>query len=229
VLDVVLTETNIKLLSSQSSATTAEFAHMHDIPYHEVIGSLMYVSLGTHPDISFVIQTVSHFSMKPRIPHWEAVKQIFCYLKVTMDLWLSYGHAKIDLAGYADADGSMATDRHTISGYAFIIHGGAISWSAKHQEIVSLSTTENKYVAATYATKEALWLQSLIQQLFDTTLSLTTLFSDNKSAIVLSKDHQYHACTKHIDIQYHFICWMSEQGSIQLRDGNIQFRTMVPT
>jgi hypothetical protein len=89
-------------------------------------------------------------------------------------------------------------------------------WSAKHQEIVLLSTTESEYVAATHATNEALWLQSLIQQLFDTTLSPTTLFSDNQSAIALSKDHQYHAHTKHINIQYHFICWIIEQGSIQL-------------
>jgi hypothetical protein len=133
-----------------------------------------------------------------------------------MDLWLSYGHAKIDLVGYADADGSMAKDRHAISGYAFIIHGGAISWSAKCQEIVSLLTTKSKYVAATHATKEALWLQSLIQQLFDTTLSPTTLFSDNQSAIALLEDHQYHARTKHIDIQYHFIHWIIKQGSIQL-------------
>jgi hypothetical protein len=49
-----------------------------------------------------------------------------------------FGHAKIDLAGYADADGSMAKDRHAISRYAFIVHGGAISWSAKCQDIISL-------------------------------------------------------------------------------------------
>jgi hypothetical protein len=97
----------------------------------------------------------------------------------------------------------MAEHRHAISGYAsFIIHGGAVSWSAKRQEIVSLLTTESEYVAATHAAKEALWLQSLIQQLFDTTLSPTTLFSDNQSAIALSKDHQYHARTKHIEIRY---------------------------
>jgi len=43
-----------------------------------------------------------------------------------------------------------------------------------------------------------------------------TLFSDNKSAIVLAKDHQYHAHTKHINICYHFICWIIEEGKIQL-------------
>ena len=46
-------------------------------------------------------------------------------------LWLSYGTKKMILTGYADADGNMAEDRHAISGYAFLIYGGAISWSAK--------------------------------------------------------------------------------------------------
>ena len=196
---------SIRFSTSQSPATTAEFAQMRDVPYHEAVGSLMYASLGTRPDISFAVQTVSRFSTKPGLIHWDAVKRIFRYLKGTKDLWLSFGQSKIDLAGYADADGSMAEDRHAVSGYAFIVHGGAVSWSAKRQDIISLSTTESEYVAVTHAAKEALWLRSLIQQLFGTTLSPTTLYSDNQSAIVLSKDHQYHACTKHIDIRFHFI------------------------
>ena len=120
---------------------------MHDVPYHKAVGSLMYVSLRTCPNISFAVQTVSCFFTKPRFPHWKAAKRIICYLKGTIDLWLSYGHAKIDLARYADADGSMAKDRHTISGYIFIIHRGAIFWSAKCQEIVLLLNTKGEYVA----------------------------------------------------------------------------------
>jgi hypothetical protein len=82
---------NVHLSSSHSPATTAKFAQMHDIPYHEGVGSLMYTSLGTQPNISFVVQTVSHFSTKPGPANWEAVKRIFCYLKGTMELWLSFG------------------------------------------------------------------------------------------------------------------------------------------
>ena len=189
---------------------------MCNVLYHEAVGSLIYASPGTCPDISFAVQTVSHFSTKPGLIHWDTVKWIFWYLKGTKDLWLLFGHAKMDLARYADADGSMAEDRHAISRYTFIVHGGAISWSTKGQEIVSLSTTESKYVVVTHTAKEALWLCSLIKQLFGTTLSPTTLYSDNQSAIALSKDHQYHACTKHINIHFHFICWIIEQGSIQV-------------
>ena len=143
-----------------------------------------------------------------------AVKQVFHYLKGTADLWLSYGVTKMKLIGYTDTDGSMAEDRHAISGYAFLIYGGAISWSAKRQEIIALSTTEAKYVAITHATKEALWLRSLILQLFELKLDSITLFSDNQSTIELTKDHQYHARLKHIDIRFHFICDIVEDGSI---------------
>jgi hypothetical protein len=87
----------------------------------------------------------------------------------------------------------------------FLIDGGAISCSSKQHEIVVLSMTEGEYVAATHAAKEALWLRSFIGMVFGSTLNPTTLFSDNKSAIALSCDHQYHARTKHINIQYHFI------------------------
>jgi hypothetical protein len=71
-------------------------------------------------------------------------------------------------------------------------------------------------VAATHATKEALWLRSFIGELFTPLLEPTTLFSDNQSAIALTKDHQYHARTKHIDIRFHFIRWVVEHDKLRL-------------
>jgi len=124
-------ETNARLTSAQSPSTTEEFAHMQNVPYHKAVSSLMYASLGTRPDITYAIQSISRFSKNPGVAHWDAVKRIFCYLKGTKDLWLSYGGKGKKLTGYADADGNMAKDHHAISGYAFILHGGAISWSAK--------------------------------------------------------------------------------------------------
>jgi hypothetical protein len=99
---------------------------------------------------------------------------------------------------------------------SLVLNGGAISWSAKRQEIVSLFTIESEYVATMHVSKEALWLCSLLSQLFGPTSGPTTLFSDNQSAIALRKDHQYHTCTKHIDIRFHFIRWIVENGSLQL-------------
>ena len=80
------------------------------------------------------------------------------------------------------------------------MNGGAISWSSKKQSLVTLSTAESEYVAATYTTKEALWLQQIIGEVFQPLDKLVTLYSDSQSAIALTKDGSYHAQTKHIDI-----------------------------
>ena len=76
--------------------------------------------------------------------------------------------------------------------------------------------TKSEYIAATYTAKEALWLCTLISQVFGIHLPPTILFSDNQSAIALTKEHQYHARTQHIDVRYHFIRWIIEDGKIQL-------------
>ena len=137
--------------------------------------------------------------------HWEAVKRIFCYLLETKNWELTYEATDNSLKGYTDADGSSQEYRHAISRYVFLMNGGAISWSSKKQELITLSTAESEYVATTYASKEALWLRQIIGELFGPVTEPTMLYSDSQSAIALTKDGSYHAWTKHIDIWYHFI------------------------
>jgi len=206
----------VHLMSEQAPSTAAEFAAMRDVPYCKAVGALNWAMLATCPDIAYAIATVVRFGANPGPMHWEAIKRIFRYLAGTCDLCLSYSKTRCILKGYADADGSMAEDRHTISGYAFLINGGVVSWSSKHQEIVSLSTTESKYVAAMHGMKEGLWLKSLLSEIFGPFSSPITLFSDNQVAIVLTHDHQYHVCTKHIDVRYHWIRWVVEEGAMCL-------------
>ena len=79
-----------------------------------------------------------------------------------------------------------------------------------------MSTTESEYVALTHASKEALWLRSLIGQVFGPYSDAVPLNSDNQSAIALARDNQYHARTKHIDIRYHFIREAVEDDRIVL-------------
>jgi hypothetical protein len=206
----------IRLTSEQSPASAVELAIMRDKPYREAVGALNWAALATRPDITFAIGTVARFAANPGIAHWDAVKQIYRYLAGMRNLWLSYGKTKRVVEGYTNADGSMTKDRRAITGYVFLINGGAVSWSSKHQEIVSLSTTESKYVAATHSMKEAIWLCSLLSEIFKPIKHPTTLFSDNQAAIALMRDHQYHSCMKHIDMCYHFIHWVIEQGSLCL-------------
>jgi hypothetical protein len=109
------------------------------------------------------------------------------------------------LEGFSDADGNSQEHRHTISGDAFTIDRGAVSWNSKKQSLVSLSTTESEYVAITHASKEAIWIQMFVSNIFRPLTSPVLLYSDNMSAIDVAKNDRYHARMKYIDIHYHFI------------------------
>jgi hypothetical protein len=119
-------DTQVHLTSEQAPSTPSEFAVMHNVPYCEAVGALNWAALAMRPDIAFAVATVAHFGANPGPAHWEAVKWIFRYLAGTRDLCLSYSKTRRILEGYADTDGSMAEDRQAISGYAFLIDGGAV-------------------------------------------------------------------------------------------------------
>jgi hypothetical protein len=199
-----------------SPASKTEEASMKTVPYQEAIGSLMYASVTTHPDISFAVLTLSQFLDNPGRAHWDAVKRVMRYLSGTRDLELTYGIECNDLLGFTDVDGAVQEHRHTISGNVFLMDGGTISWSSWKQELVTLSTAEAKYMAATHAAKEAIWLCKLIFEIFPALKAPTTLYCDNQAALRLATDDNYHARTKHINIRYHFIRHVVASGALQL-------------
>ena len=204
---------NSTLSRNDCPTTTSNIGKMAGRPYREAVGSLMYAAVGTRPDIAYAVGQVARFSDNPGQPHWEAVKRIFQYLKGTRDHWLVYGDQDHSISGYTDADGMSNEDRHAISGYAFLIDGGAVSWSSKRQTLVTLSTAEAEYVAATHAAKEAIWLREFISEVFEPQGPMT-LHSDSQSAIALARNEQFHARMKHIDIRFHFIRYVIEAGKI---------------
>ena len=199
-----------------SPANQAKDAHMKTVPYREAIGSLMYASITTWPDISFAVGMLSRFLDNPGRAHWESMKRIFRYLSGTRNFELTYGVEHHNLVGYTDADRAVQEHRHAISGTVFLMDGGAISWSSQKQELVTLSTAEAEYVATTHAAKEAIWLCQLIFELFPSLKLMTSLYCDNQAAIWLTTNDNYHTHTKHIDIRYHFIWQVIASGALWL-------------
>jgi len=80
-----------------------------------------------------------------------------------------------------------------------------------------LSTAEAKYVAATHAAKEALWLDKLFADILPNLIHYpTVLHCDNQSAVKLAMNDNYHMCTKHLDQRFHFIRDLNAQCVIKL-------------
>jgi hypothetical protein len=155
-----------------SPKNQADAARMHKVPYQEAIGSLMYAAIATRPDITFAVSVLSQFLDNLGEAHWEGVKRIFRYLAGIKDCALTYGEERHDLIGYTDTDGASQPHCRAILGYTFLIDRGAVSWSLKKQELITLSTAEVEYVAATHATKECIWLQCLLGEILSVTLTL---------------------------------------------------------
>ena len=187
--------------------------------FRQIVGSLMYLMVGTRPDLAAAVGIVSQFSASPRKSHLAAAKRIIRYLKGSINLKLKLGNATnatknatidpaetIKISGYSDANwGNDINTRRSTSGYIFFVADGVVSWSSKRQATVALSSTEAEYMALTHATKEAVWLRALLGELGFHQGDPSIIFEDNQSCIALARNPIHHARTKHIDIRHHYI------------------------
>ena len=188
--------------------------------YQSAVGSLMYLMLGTRPDIAFAVSQVARFASNPSAEHWTAVQRIFRYLKKHPNLGLVFSGD--ELLGYTDANWARDNDRRSTGGYLYKLGGAAISWSSKRQSTIALSSCEAEYMAASEAAKEAIWLSRLLNQLgYIRDSSQVVIQADNKSAIALANNPMHHGRSKHIELRHHFIREKVAEGAIKL--------TFVPT
>lgn len=190
-----------------------------NVPYREAVGSLTFLAIVSRPDIAFAVSTVSRYLSNFNDNHWQAVKRIFKYLVGTSNVGIMYssGGSESHLIGFSDADYARDLEtRRSVSGYAFNMANGIVTWSSQRQKLVTLSTTEAEYVAAAAAAKEATWLRKLLSDIGYQSDIPTCLFVDNQSSIRLIKNPVFHKRTKHIDIRYHYIREQVENGEISV-------------
>ncbi|MFS7923079.1 putative RNA-directed DNA polymerase [Helianthus anomalus] len=202
--------------------------------YRQTVGSLQYATL-TRPDIAFSVNKVCQFMHAPTENHWSAVKRILRYLKGTLDLGLLFRqssgtnlHAFSDshwhdtlvspVQAYFDSDwAGCPVDRRSTGGYAIYLGSNLVSWSARKQKTVSRSSTESEYKAIADTVAELIWLKSLLQEL-GLGVPKPTLWCDNLGATYLSANPVFHARTKHIEVDFHFVREQVAQGNL-----NVQF------
>jgi hypothetical protein len=207
---------HFRLSGNQSPTIAEDKAYMENVPYASAVGSLMYAMVCTRPDISQAVSVVSRFMANPGKAHWEAVKWILRYLKGTINTALCFGEDTCQISGFVDSDYAGDLDRRrSTTGYVFKIHGAPVSWRSMLQSTVALSTTEAEYMAVAEGVKEALWLRGLLGDL-GVEQERVRLMCDSQSAIHLAKNQVHHARTKHIDVRYHFVRDVIEEGHISL-------------
>ena len=194
--------------------------------YGKCVGSLMYASLSTRPDIAHAVAILSRTLQAPTQDNWVRCKHVLRYLNGCHDRPLILGNKIAGVTestivlgpNYCDADwaGDTKTRRST-SGYVLQVHGSAVCWASKQQACVALSSAESEYYAIGLAVQELLWLRHLMQELGFTQLRATVLHTDNQPAMAIASDDCKHPRSKHVDAKHHFIREHIGQNTIALR------------
>ena len=206
---------------SVSKSYDGESQLLEDITlYREIVGSLIYLTTCTRPDIGFVVNKLSQRMSCPTHANLNLAKTVLRYLKGTKSHGLVYQSSESisKIVGFCDADWGGSVDRRSVSGYIFRMgtNDSPIAWSSKKQPIVALSTCEAEYIAITHAVKEAKFLSQLRADLTGSNVEQILLYVDNQSAIALAKNPVHHQRSKHIDIRYHYIRDEIKRESIRL-------------
>ncbi|GJZ08316.1 ribonuclease H-like domain-containing protein [Tanacetum coccineum] len=158
--------------------------------YRSLVGSLQYLTF-TRPDITYAVQQVCLYMHDPREPHFSALKRILRY------------------AG-------CPTTRWSTSGYCVFLGNNLLSWSSKRQLTLSRSSAEAEYRSVANAVAETCWIRNLLRELHTPLSSATIVYCDNVSAVYLSSNPVQHQCTKHIDIDIHFVRDLVATGQVRV-------------
>lgn len=203
-------ENKLKLVKGTASKKTNK-------PYRELVGCIMYVSMTSRPDLAAAANYYSQFQSCPEEEHWVHLRRVLRYVKETLHFGLVYrgeSHGPL-LEAYTDADwGNDISDRHSISGAVFKVFGSTVSWIAKKQTAVSLSSTEAELVALTAAACYCQWLIRILRDLDFTSNDAIPIHEDNQSTIRIASNPKYSARLKHMDVKHFFVRELIASGCI---------------
>nr|GEW82944.1 uncharacterized mitochondrial protein AtMg00810-like [Tanacetum cinerariifolium] len=116
--------------------------------YHGMIGSLVYLT-SSRPELIYAVCLCARYQAKPTEKHLNTFKQIFQYLKGTINMGFWYlKDTGMSLISYSDVDHARCQDtRRSTSGSTQFLGNKLVSWSSKKQKSTAISSTEAEYIA----------------------------------------------------------------------------------
>ena len=197
-----------------------------DSEFHmlSALGSLIYISQWTRPDVSVAVSTLCRHAATPGAKHVEATKRLIQYLYRTRHLGLEYTaksksitpemyaqgrhpnstpHNHLDT--FVDSDYAADVSRRSMKGVLVMFGGAPVMWSSSLNKIVSTSTAESEVLAAAQAAKDAIHLQNLLSFLGYPRRTIV-LKEDNSAAIAqVEGGLKYVRKAKHYSVWLHFL------------------------
>ena len=192
-------EESLLAFSKLSPGSEEEQRKVIEQGFMSIVGSILYASAMTRPDISFHTAFLAKLMSTPSPAALDAALGIVSYLKRTRKLGITYGSDE-NLVLYTDSSWGNENPR-PMAGYASCYGGAALSWAAKSLKIVPLSSAEAESAVFSLGCKDAMFIKQLLAEIRPkaTPQIVINAFIDNTAAIDIVKSHGASGRTKHFE------------------------------
>lgn len=185
------------------------------LPYRELVGCLMYISVSTRPDIMYAVSRLARFNACYSEEHWIAAKNVLRYLVGTKSMGLIFQGSEI--AAYSDAShGQDKETRRSTTGYLLKIGQCSFMWKSSLQPVVAESSCEAEWVALATCAKECAWMRKVYID-FSIKKELTDIYADSTCAIANAFNETESIKLKHVDIKHKLVKNYVAQGWITVK------------
>ena len=205
-------DTNLHLSKNKGESVS-------QLEYSRVIGSLMYLTSCTRPDIANAVSKLSRYTSNPGIDHWKGIVRVLKYLRFTRNHGLHYTRYPAVLEGYTDANWiSDMKDSKSTSGYVFTLGGAAVSWKSSKQTCIARSTMESEFIALDKCGEEAEWLRQFLEDIprWPKPVPAICIHCDSQSAIGRAQSNMYNGKSRHIRRRHNTIRQLISTGVITI-------------
>jgi hypothetical protein len=197
--------------------------------YQQCIGACMYLTCFTRLDCCFAVNQLARFMSNPGPTHIAAARRVLRYLAGTRSLGITYRrdgqddaiksvHGSLEhntLSASADADHAGAKDRRSVSGWALMLNGAAVTWSSKRQPVTAISSTESEFYSVSQCALDCVYLRRIMEMMGYRQSLPTPIAQDNNACIFLVKGSGMYNRAKHIDTRIYRVKELSESGEVK--------------
>ena len=218
------------------SRNPAEKDRVSKLPYLEVVGSLLYLSTMTRPDIAYHMSVLCSFMHDPSLECYNAAIDLLLYVGHTKHYHLRYNGTVAAPDGLKDPESARLIENtcgfvaysdaswhkpdhlgYNMFGYVVCLYGGPVAFAAKRLKVVAHSSAEAEYAAASYSCKEIAFVRNVCSELELGVDGPVCLAVDNEAAIKIAENRGATGRTKHFSDAIHYIRHMLDHLVVRLR------------
>jgi len=183
-------------------------------PFQILVSRLLFISRMWRPNIGYAVNQLCARASQPRVSDVRKGCRVIVYLLGTAGEGICLrGVRKMEIDIFTDA-GEEKLEEKATTGILVLLGNLPISWAARKQDVMTLSSTEVEYIALGAGAQDGMWIAKVME--FLNKPVIPRVWTDNRGASTLSYNPDFHRRTKHIWRRHHFVKECVDDGDISV-------------